>query len=265
MAFCKLLPALVLLLHTQGVLGAEVRGAIIGGNDAQKDSWPWMVHVNISSEDERNWRCGGTILNEKWVLTAGSCWDPKLKAVHKLSHISVGDYQLTKDFARYMGIETVKVHDHYEDLGGFYKNNIALIRLKKKIDFSKYGAKVSLPKDDDIFGSSSECWITGWGETGNGIPLPAPETLQEAKVSITDQVGCQTTYPQLTSDMLCAGAQGQDACKGDYGGPLVCRKGSKFVQVGIMSYGSCSLRGRPSIYTRVSKYLHFINSFIHKY
>lgn len=54
--------------------------------------------------------------------------------------------------------------------------------------------------------------------------------------------------------------------KGDYGGPLVCRGASGFVQVGIMSYGSrdgCALPGHPGVYTRVSKYLRFINDYIH--
>lgn len=55
--------------------------------------------------------------------------------------------------------------------------------------------------------------------------------------------------------------------KGDYGGPLVCRAGSGFVQVGIMSYGGpsgCGLPGQPGVYTQVSKHLRFINNYIHR-
>lgn len=54
--------------------------------------------------------------------------------------------------------------------------------------------------------------------------------------------------------------------KGDYGGPLMCYGDSGFVQVGIMSYGSqggCALPGQPGIYTQVSKYLSYINYYIH--
>lgn len=53
--------------------------------------------------------------------------------------------------------------------------------------------------------------------------------------------------------------------QGDYGGPLVCHEASDFFQVGIMSYGSrkgCGLPGNPGVYTKVSEYLHFINSYI---
>lgn len=54
--------------------------------------------------------------------------------------------------------------------------------------------------------------------------------------------------------------------KGDYGGPLMCYGDSGFKQVGIMSYGSqcgCALPGQPGVYTQVSKYLSYINYYIH--
>lgn len=52
--------------------------------------------------------------------------------------------------------------------------------------------------------------------------------------------------------------------QGDYGGPLVCRGPQGFVQAGIISFGSCSTQDRPGVYTRVSEYLDFINSYIHQ-
>lgn len=54
--------------------------------------------------------------------------------------------------------------------------------------------------------------------------------------------------------------------KGDYGGPLLCYGDSGLVQVGIMSYGSqggCTLPGQPGVFTQVSKYLRYINDYIH--
>lgn len=55
--------------------------------------------------------------------------------------------------------------------------------------------------------------------------------------------------------------------QGDYGGPLVCRKGTKYVQVGIMSFGSqngCGLPNKPGVYTQVSKYLPFLEEYINR-
>lgn len=185
--------------------------------------------------------------------------------------ITVGSYNLLERSARYMGISTVMRHPKYRALSSGFINDIALVKLKKTLTFTKAVASVSLPTADDNFGPSSECWIAGWGNIGTDVPLPGLETLQELKIPIISHSVCKAKYPELTSDMLCAGdlvAGGKDACKGDYGGPLMCRAaGSGYVQVGIMSYGSpdgCGLPDHPGVYTQVSKYLRFINDYIHQ-
>ncbi|XP_028254680.1 tryptase-2-like [Parambassis ranga] len=270
MAFCKLLAVLLLLYITGDSLGAEVQSSIIGGQDSEKGHWPWMVHVKVVSNDGKTkWRCGGSLLSDKWVLTAAHCWDRRPEPSLRRSMVWVGSYMLQKESARYMGILHAISHPYYQKMGSGYINDIALLHLKKKLEFSKDVAPVSLPSADAAFDSSSECWITGWGQIGNGVPLPDPETLQQLKVSIIPQADCASVYRELTSDMLCAGdmAGGKDACEGDDGGPLVCRTPGGFTQVGIMSFGSpsgCGLPGQPGVYTQVSNYLSFINSYVHR-
>ncbi|KAG8006721.1 Tryptase-2 [Nibea albiflora] len=230
MAFYRLVTALVLILNIGGSLEAEVRSSIIGGHDAPKGKWPWMAHLNITSDGKDRWRCGGTIVSDQWVLTAANCLDLQRSPNWRRSMVWVGSHSLQKESARYMGIENIIIDYGFRAQGSGYVNDIALVKLKKKLIFSQNVAPVTLPSIDDTFGSSSECWITGWGNIGtNG-----------------NQDG------------------GMDACKGDYGGPLVCRKGGDYVQVGVMSYGSCGLSGRPGVYTQVSKYLRFINYYIKK-
>uniref|UniRef100_A0A8C7YVM1 Peptidase S1 domain-containing protein n=1 Tax=Oryzias sinensis TaxID=183150 RepID=A0A8C7YVM1_9TELE len=264
------LPVLLVLLHNSpGSLGALEGSSIIGGEDAAEGKWPWMVHLNITSDGLKRWRCGGSLVAKQWVLTAAHCWDPSLGVNLRRSGVWVGARDLSHGAERYRRVTHVISHPGYEGGGGVYKNDLALLRLDKALAFSQRVAPLSLLQTDEAFGPSSECWITGWGLVGNGVPLPDPETLQQLQISIVPQRDCRKTYPWLTDDMLCAGspAGGKDACKGDYGGPLVCRTPRGFVQVGIMSSGSpdgCGLPGRPGVYTRVSSYLTFINSNINR-
>lgn len=58
-----------------GLFGARLRSAIVGGHNAVRGSTPWMVHLNISAGGVEKWRCGGTLLNEQWVLTSAGCLD----------------------------------------------------------------------------------------------------------------------------------------------------------------------------------------------
>ncbi|KAM6965973.1 tryptase-2-like [Tautogolabrus adspersus] len=269
MAFCKLFAVLVLIHNCGGLLGAQVKSSIIGGQDAPKGDWPWMVHLIVSPDGAKKYRCGGTILSSRWLLSSASCWDIEPKPNYHRCQAWVGAQDLDKGGARYMFIESHMSHPRYKVIGSGFVNDLAMVKLKKEIKFSssKLVAPVKLPSPDDTFDSTSECWITGWGNVGNGVPLPYPQTLQQLRISILPQSVCQAKYPHLTSEQLCAGdlAGGKDACKGDYGGPLVCRTARGFVQVGIMSYGSpdgCGLPGRPGVYTRVSSYLDYINDYI---
>lgn len=50
--------------------------------------------------------------------------------------------------------------------------------------------------------------------------------------------------------------------QGDSGGPLVSKKGSQWIQSGIVSFGQgCGEMWCPGIYTRVSKYHTWIKSY----
>ena len=95
--------------------------------------------------------------------------------------------------------------------------------------------------------------------------------LQFANVYSTSIKDCSPLHEErvqpLTDNQLCAGGTlGEDACKGDSGGPLMSveqhpqRRSAQYFQFGIVSFGAipCGARNAPSVYTRVSKYLDWI-------
>lgn len=57
------------------VLGAAVcgqpRGRILGGQEAPAHSRPYMASVQVNGTHV----CGGTLVNEQWVLSAAHCMD----------------------------------------------------------------------------------------------------------------------------------------------------------------------------------------------
>ncbi|XP_014863118.1 PREDICTED: brain-specific serine protease 4-like [Poecilia mexicana] len=265
MAVGKLFALLVLLQCSAALMGAAVRSSIIGGGDAPKGRWPGLVYLDITTDSgKRKWHCSGSILNQKWVMTAGRCWDDELRTRWDRTGVWVGTYELGMPSERYMDVDIVDRLPEFRVAGNGFVNDIALIRLKYPLEFSKTVAPVILPKEDEIFDSSSECWIAGWGSIGK-VPLPQTKAVQEVQISILPRKDCKAAYPTMTDTMLCAGdPKGiKNPCDGDYGDPLMCRTARGFVQVGIMSYGSpkgCEVPGVPSIYTQVSSFMGYIKS-----
>ncbi|XP_054892023.1 trypsin II-P29-like [Poeciliopsis prolifica] len=274
MAVGKLLALLVLLQCSAALMGAGVRSSIIGGGDAPRGRWPGLVYLDIVTDSgKKKWHCSGSILNQKWILTAGRCWDDELRTRWDRTGVWIGTYDLDMPSERYMNIDLVDRLPEFRAAGNGFINDISLIKLKSRIEFSNTVAPVNLPNEDETFDSSSECWIAGWwgkinsqGEYSN--------TLQEMKVRIVCQTRCEAAFPGLTDNMLCVGspAGGNYSCNcvnfqhppGDYGSPLMCRTARGFVQVGIMSFHSPDDYRIPDhfgIYTQVSSYMDYITTY----
>ena len=59
--------------------------------------------------------------------------------------------------------------------------------------------------------------------------------------------------------MICALERDIDTCQGDSGGPLIVNENGKHTLYGITSFGIGCAIGKPGVYTKVSRYLRFID------
>lgn len=78
---------------------------------------------------------------------------------------------------------------------------------------------------------------------------------------IVDRLTCAEIYSEemITTNMICAGEYGKDACLGDSGGPLIIPDGNgNDVLEGIVSWGYYCGGNFPTVYTRVSNFVGWI-------
>ncbi|XP_028614503.1 serine protease 52-like [Grammomys surdaster] len=228
--------------------------AIMGGKPANISKFPW--HVGIMNHGYH--LCGGSILNEWWVLSASHCFEQINKS--NLEIIYGRDDLSTKNMT-YQKVDKLIVHPKFDDW--LLDNDIALLLLKSPLNLSINKIPICVSELSDLR-SWKNCWVTGWGVTNvSGIKIQ-PEKLQKVQVDLYRWDWCSYLLPVLTKNMLCAGTQdaGKDACQGDSGGALVCNKKrniATWYQVGIVSWGiGCGKKNLPGVYTKVSHYLNWI-------
>ncbi|XP_075949759.1 serine protease 33 [Anarhichas minor] len=240
-----------------------VENRIVGGMDAIDGAWPWQADIQTFSHI-----CGGSIITENWILSAAHCF-PNPNDLSSYT-IYVGRYQLN-GFNSHQSIHRVSrvviPYGYSEPKNG---KDLALVRLSSPVTWSDYVRPVCLPASGTLFPGGMQCYVTGWGNVRDDVPLPGVGTLQEVEVPIISQSSCQDMYAtdpteqvDILYDMICAGYQqgGKDSCQGDSGGPLVCQMvNGTWVQAGVVSFGlGCAHANQPGVYAKLSAFSSFIS------
>ncbi|UXX82441.1 S1 family serine peptidase [Roseovarius pelagicus] len=240
---------------------------IVNGDRAKASDWPFIV--SLYENEKYGHFCGGSLINQQWVLTAAHCWPPNTN-VHPSTftiHRAGSDGRQDNDMRR---IAELYLHPGY-DPNDADVHDIALIKLDRPFDISNSQLALLPTKQmEKKLAPTNTCSeVAGWGTLSSGAKR-ASEFLMSVNVrQLTSEV-CRANYNgKIEGDIrpgqgphLCAGYEegGKDSCQGDSGGPLIVRDGpTGFLQVGVVSFGiGCAMEGFPGVYTRVSDHRDWI-------
>lgn len=146
--------------------------------------------------------------------------------------------------------------------------DITLLKLKTPIRrFNEYMSPVCLPKNNTALRVGRSCTVTGFGRTKEFGYLSTH--LRAAQVPVISSSLCAKLYRgtrhRVTSRMFCAAHAkgGIDSCKGDSGGPFVCRdlaKSGQWTLMGVVSWGvGCARGDKPGVYADVRYFADWID------
>ena len=235
--------------------------SIIGGAVTTIEEYPFLVAVGVLFDGEFIQICGGSLISDRWVVTAAHCTE----AIFPEAAVLVGTGDVTDGSGQLFEVAATHIHPDYvltpeeptdepfSVLAGF---DIALWELATPVALAESDLNTveMLQPGTRLDRTGTLATTIGWGVTEVDTRL-----LQEVHAPIFDQDACHEVYVDSTNfeTQICAGVPegGISSCFGDSGGPLLVRSrdGVEWRLSGITSYAyGCAEPGHPAVWARVS-------------
>lgn len=229
---------------------------VVGGRDADRDAHPFQVGLLIAAEadDLKAQYCGGTLVSERFVVTAAHCSD--FVNNPEFVKVLVGSQRLDGS-GRRITVRRIFVHPEWPDSVGI-DYDVAVWELATPVIGIPFAVITSTAPTK----AGTVLRSTGWGAIRDVLE-PAiedyPIMLQQLDMAFVPRVGetCGDVEG-VTPRMICAGdVSGQLSWLGDSGGPLTIDRGAGYTElVGIVSWRALDDDERllyPGVYTNVAE------------
>jgi secreted trypsin-like serine protease len=277
-----------------------IKPKIVGGQPAQPGEFSFQVALvwsdALEGQELDSLRCGGTLVAEGWVLTAGHCVRELDDATCRARDLDAGELDVylgsillpagsqpsTAKRGERRSIERIEVHPGYEprcDNPARFDNDIALLKLVPLAQRNYPTVAVAGPAEHArLAAAGRSLTVIGWGVTETG---QTSSRLRKVDVPVQPQGECVGNYRrhndgrpvqqrnEVTGNMFCAGrdAGGTDSCSGDSGGFIGTRRADgSWLQLGVVSWGAgCAERGLFGVYTKAATYAAWMREVEHEF
>ncbi|RZC41810.1 Trypsin domain containing protein [Asbolus verrucosus] len=225
---------------------------IFGGDKAKPGQFPFIVSINLQGFH----LCGGSIINENWIVTAAHCMMEQLPEDYQ---VLVGTTSLDSGGTLY-NVTTLIVHPAYNDT--IFTDDIAVLKVDGRFNLTELVQIVEISEVSD----NDSVIVAGWGAIEDAL---VSTELLYAKLTTLSSDDCtrlseggEYIFDRGPGQVCALAGKGISPCWGDSGGPLILNG----TLVGIVSYAvyPCG-NGYPDIYTRVSYYVDWINENIGRF
>lgn len=223
---------------------------IINGNVTSTSTYPYIgvLIINRLSEPSNSveYFCGGTLLNEQYVLTAAHCVytnNPSefenLEVVFNVDNIKDDIFSRTNAYAA----AEIYYRNEFKPDDNF-QNDIAVIKLATPVSENVVSSRdfVKLALDENYRVENQPFSVIGYGKTGPDED--SSDTLQTVQVKYAQPKQCDGIFAggSISDSQICVTGEvvnnlQSGVCGGDSGGPLLYEDNGTLYQSGIVSFG----------------------------
>ncbi|XP_052895594.1 chymotrypsin-2-like [Anopheles moucheti] len=231
---------------------------IIGGTDAKEGAAPHQVSLQLLGQHF----CGGSIVGDRWILTAAHCTAyVKLNA----TKVVVGTNNWKKRVNTY-AIDRAYTYNNLPLNTSFLTDDIVLLRLTSPLKFNNRVQQIAYSAE--MVPDNATLTITGWGQIDKVQRPNMLQTLDVRHVALErcratiDKMKFQSPYNvRLCENRMCTlKTRGQGMCDGDSGSPVTW-KGKQVAIVQALLTNECA-KGVPDVQIRLSYYHDWIQKTI---
>ncbi|XP_058448404.1 CLIP domain-containing serine protease B9-like [Malaya genurostris] len=232
------------------------------GELTEKGQFPWIVPL-FDRTDRRDpkYFCGSTIITRRHLLTSAKCvyYLGELLSPERILAMP-GMYNIDNFFddnAEFADIESVIPHEEYVADDDLSDSNVAVLRLKKSLEYSNYIIPICAWRGDNDLASivGEDGVMAGWGVTETG----STSVATYIKMTVVDGKQCSENWSRAypsTARIFCGDGHGSTPCIGDAGSGLVLKRGNQYYLRGILSNGQVDSN---TLKCDVTKYAIFID------
>ncbi|CAH2982281.1 unnamed protein product [Chilo suppressalis] len=213
----------------KSLLRSERLRIVGGGPVPSVTAYPYQAGLVTLLTTGQTSICGGSIISNTRILTAAHCWWDGYSQAKQFT-VVLGSLTIFSGGTRVVSSDVI-VHPNWNT--NTVTNDIAIV----KISAVQFNTQTSFP--------------------------PSTSLHHNTVTILTNRV-CQQSFDiTIQSTHMCTSGHGKvGTCDGDSGGPITVLRNNIRMQVGVVSFGladGCQ-SGIPSVFTRVTSFLSWINA-----
>ncbi|XP_055352486.1 ovochymase-like [Paramacrobiotus metropolitanus] len=202
---------------------------VVGGTEARPHSFPWHVSIYLYPDSEQSLLpdCAGTLIDHRYVLTAGECCSFMSPDSYR-SQIRVGQhYMLT---SHEQNVRNYTIERQFYSYGSYTESkHLCLVKTKEPIFLNDNVQPVCLGTRSVPVGT--HCYLAGWEDSavgwfGGEWWGEERGALRYTAMIIRNAEECGVLPNVTSTHLICAGGPENYGCSSYYsydkGGALVC-------------------------------------------